>query len=227
MRNLILIVSIFFFSTCSKNDTESKGEPINTFNEIFQIHFDLDGKKYDLLINKDSINYGNSNLIQTSPDNYLIASGAFFRISQKSNYSLLLGSAQGDLLNNWSATYESFKMLMSPGEKKYDSLLYCYQTKFNRVEIKFSDENRSSWATTKWTDIGNYQIQKMVDQPGSSFVITEYKEASIGNKNPANKSRNNAAIIKGTFNCILYKANSSEKMLLTNGSFTLFVGLDG
>jgi hypothetical protein len=77
------------------------------------------------------------------------------------------------------------------------------------------------WCSTKWDTQNGIVVQKSVVQTESSFIITESKEVS------ASKNKLNAAVIKGTFNCILYKVDSNEKIDLTNGRFNLLEVLEG
>jgi hypothetical protein len=220
MRYTAFILISSLLITCSKKDSTNNSDGLPHFDETFQIHFTIDGKNYSRVFGKDSTSPVFVYNRETGPGYLYFARGCHINFSTTSVFRILLGSAKGSFNSNWQGAYESFKSLMSIGTKMYDSIQFCTQLQTNRVEITYVDENKDIWSSTKWTFVNDTLIKKLVDQPGGSFEITEYTEVSLGNNRP-----NNTAIIKGVFSCTLYKADTNEKRSLTNGIFTILVGM--
>jgi len=177
---------LFFCFACNKSDSYNPPR----FDETFQVHFNLDGKNYSHVLPKGALDTGYGYLNEVSPGNYYFADGSIYQLTPNTKFHILLGTGNGPVQSNWPLAYESFKNMLSAGPKTYDSLEYCFQPQSNRVEIVYTDENGDDWSSTKWTYVPGGQIFKQIEQAGSSFIITEYKEVSLS------RTRKDAAIIK-------------------------------
>jgi hypothetical protein len=206
-----LTLPILFLS-CVKNKDETK----RSFDEIFQIKFDLDGTPVTKVYDKGTENEITGLNEGLTTGDALSSKGFAYR-PPNAVIDIWLGVSTIKS-SDPAASFASFKTLFSPGAKIYDTLYNGGQKETNRVEITYRDKDGEPWSSTKITTSGppNYRIIKReIIQPGSNFIIATMREVSSANDVPPN-----GVIVTGTFNCIFYHVDGNETKTIKNGTFT-------
>ena len=135
--------------------------------------------------------------------------GAAYGVQGIGSIGFLLGQINS---NQPKATFPEFKNLFSTGAKIYDSLRVLQQLNINRVEVEYHDLNGHYYSTTNEVYNTSGEIQRIVNQPGSSFIIDEMKEVTVNGQPGGVK-------FKGRFNCILYEKGGNGQKLVTDAEF--------
>jgi hypothetical protein len=214
MKQYIIIILSFIIVSGCKKEKKPRSFPDKLF-----ITFTIENQTYSAEVPDGEFHYGTGHNSEVEPGNFVLARGAAFDISAKSSIDFQLASARGKLITDRPATFESLKYLFAPGEKKYDSIAFAWPQHDRKVEIAYKDEEGTIWYTTKLTYIHANRVDKVVDQPGGVFLITEMKEVPSGNNGE------NGLVVKGSFNCILYEFDGPGMKQLTNGRFAAYIGL--
>lgn len=188
-------VSLFLLS-CKKDKLGSQG-----------ITLKLDGQSTEGAANNPS-GYGLGYSICSISGCYY-GYGGGYALGTSGNIQITLGqirSLQGPL------SFDEFKSFLTSGVKQYDSLMVLGQLNNDRVEVQYIDGSGKRWSTTKeYYDTGGRLI-KIIDQPGSSFVIDKVEVANVDGQPGALK-------FAGRFNCILYERGGNSQKIITDASF--------
>jgi len=200
MKKLILLcfyfVSIFLLS-CRKDKIGSQG-----------ITFKLDGQLTEGAADNPA-GYGLGYSICSTSGCYY-GYGGGYAVGTSGNVHITLGqikSPQGQL------SFDDFKSLFKPGARQFDWLMVLGQLNSDRVEVQFVDRSGKRWSTTKeYYDTGG-NLVRIINQPGSSFVVDEVEEVKVDGHLGGVK-------FAGRFNCILYERNGNGQKLVTDATFT-------
>jgi len=211
---LPLIILLLLSAACHKN--EKPAIPENHYGEIFSVSFMLDNTQVGKAYSADKINSIQGYTDDQGNGNYYFGGGPAYALDNQGLLQIQLGSAYGPVTTKWDSAFASFVQLCAPGSKIYDVIKWVGQRQMNRVELTYKDPAGDLWSTTKIDATVNPPklASPPAQQNGSSFIITYEKQVSLDN------TKNNAVIIKGTFNCILYKYNTYEQKQITKGTFT-------
>jgi len=211
-----LLYTVLIISCASSCKKDGKTTPTVHFDEIFQINFTIDNIPATKVYPKDSLNILQGYHSDLGNGNYYFGGGGFYKLDIKRSIGFQLGSAYGALITDPTGSFKAFSTLCSPGSKIYDNMALGSQTQTNRVEFSYYDENGNEWSTTKM-DLSDPAHPKPAAGPiqptGSTFIITDKKDISLDNTTP------DGVIIKGTFNCILYKWGSNDQKTVRDGTF--------
>jgi hypothetical protein len=215
MRTYLVVILLLVISVSCKKDSDKNKLP--TFDETFQVHFTLDNVDYNITLPEDVWNAGSGFTASANANNtmHYFGIGARFDLSNATYFDVQFGTGYGDLVNGRAEAFQSSLALTKPGSKIYDCLGSCSQNQADRVMVTYVDKDGVVWSNVGTTG-GN-------DQSGSNFVVTERKEVSTYYLDDPDR-RNNAVILKATFNCILYEKDGPRKKTLNKGSITALIG---
>ena len=211
---LLFCVPLFQLVACSKN--QSNNTPDNHYGEIFQIRFTMDNNVIERVYSKDSINTNFGQIWGMPNDIFYYGGGPFYDLGNDKKIGFMLASTHGPVLTDWDATFATFVSLYSLGDKPYGPIMHAPPEQPNRVEVRYEDQNGEIWSSTRVDasiPISPVIAPDPIQQNGSTFTITSVRLVSTNNK------KNNAVVVKGTFNCTLYKYSTFEQKKITNATF--------
>ena len=203
MKQLITsLIIILFLVSCDKD---------GHYDDVFEVHFKVEGKEYSKALPKNTPNPLYVSTSNVSPGNMYESQGAVFEINDSSSITLHIGNFLRKTDDN-PGNIERLKQMLPVGNREYN-LDNGDSSVSNGVSIVFVDGS-NSYFTCRYDPIAYKSIPVTNEQTGSSFVINEIKQTNYI------AGKNNAFIIKGSFNCNLFDATTGRKKVLTDGTFT-------
>jgi hypothetical protein len=200
-----LTIITFLIASCKKD------EPL--LDESLQISFKLDGKEYSKVLGSNQMNAFQSVSSDRGQGDYSETRGVIFQLGDSLEIGFSLGYINRKA-NDADFSYQSIKQALYIGSREYKCLA-CDTSIRNGVDIILSyPKKQEDWSSYKFTNNGSLPITN--EQNGSSFTITEVKETKV-------KNYGSGFIVKGTFNCNLFKNFTLDKSVLTDGKFTIFL----
>lgn len=200
----LVCVMLFCVVSCRKHKRDDA-----TGNQ--HISLKLDGVLINAVASDNTSNISRYMFCTTS--SCLFAYGFGYKLQSLGSINIWLGQINS---SQSQISFTEFKNLFSPAVKIYDSLMVFNQVNNNRVQIEYHDENGKTWLTTHTWLNSSGNIEREVNQPGSSFVIDEIKEVDVN-------SQPGTVKIKGRFNCILYEKNGNGQKIITDAEFIALV----
>ena len=208
----LIAISLLFFS-CTKDK-----EAVTPLDVTCEVSFTLDGKKYHKALEKNEFNQGSGFGIYDGHGGYTQTQSVQFELDSMLGIEIELGfyNRKGnDSIDNYAANLKVLHQFLSAGQEY--KCLTTDSTVKNGVDINISENRKTFWRSYK-TDWINYKpIPITNEQFGSRFVLTEVTEVSTDGH------RQNAFVIKGTFNCNVYDERTGTKRVLTDGTFTMLI----
>jgi len=197
---------VLLFVSCNKDDKDDKDDNNGTpSGYVLDVHFKVDGKEYSYALAKNTPNPLVVSTADVSPGKMYESQGALFQLTDTSYITLVLGYFLRDVNDN-PGNIERLKQILPVGNREFN-LWKGDSSVSNGIDVVFIN-GREGYSTYDPT-LPSTPNQ----QAGSSFVIKEIKQTDWV------AGRNNAFIIKGTFNCNLYNG-SGVKKVLTDGTYT-------